>query len=338
MMKVSTFMAIAIAAAVAPVAAQDMGLRVSPQQAGEPRTMLDAQKMAIAEKIAVEGMQTRMAVESRITTGAPYAGEAVNESVQVLADGNRISKRTVTRVYRDSEGRTRRESIGKDGQVESISITDPVAHVTYSLDPRTKEAYRNSVVMVTPDGIATFTMAQGPGLQVGSKTPDGVVTKIEGKEEKEAAEVRARATAGARSGGSGRSGEPVATTFAAGERGGFVAATMPSLAVPMSAGKTTKEDLGQQLVEGVMAAGSRATMTIEAGAIGNEQPLQIVSEQWFSADLQLLILTKHSDPRAGESTFRLTNITQAEQPRSLFELPPDYTLKESLIRPRKEMQ
>jgi hypothetical protein len=99
-----------------------------------------------------------------------------------------------------------------------------------------------------------------------------------------------------------------------------------------SMGKTTTEELGQQVVEGVLATGTRSTTVIEAGTIGNERPIQIVSEQWTSTDLKLLVTTKHTDPRTGESSYRLTNITQAEQPRSLFEVPADYTLKESTIR------
>ena len=68
------------------------------------------------------------------------------------------------------------------------------------------------------------------------------------------------------------------------------------------------------------------------GAIGNLQPLKVVSEQWFSRDLQLLVMTKHSDPRSGETTYRLQNIVRAEPDRSLFAVPADYTLKASDIR------
>ncbi len=97
-------------------------------------------------------------------------------------------------------------------------------------------------------------------------------------------------------------------------------------------GQTTREELGQQTIEGVTATGTRTTTEIPAGAIGNEQPIKIVSEQWFSPDLQVLVLTKHTDPRVGETVYRLVGIVRAEPSRSLFELPPDYTLKESVIR------
>ena len=99
-----------------------------------------------------------------------------------------------------------------------------------------------------------------------------------------------------------------------------------------AAGNVTRESLGQQNVEGVAATGTRATTTIAAGAIGNLQPIQVVSEQWFSPDLQVLVMTKHNDPRTGETTYRLQSIVRAEPDRSLFTVPPDYTLMESKIR------
>jgi hypothetical protein len=92
------------------------------------------------------------------------------------------------------------------------------------------------------------------------------------------------------------------------------------------------ENLGQQTVEGVPATGSRSTTTIPAGAIGNLQPIKIVAEQWVSTDLQVLVMTKHSDPRSGETTYRLQSIVRAEPDRSLFTVPADYTMKESGIR------
>src|SRR5215203_991484 len=53
-----------------------------------------------------------MASESfggKVVKGAPYSGDAVTETIQTLADGNRIINRITSSVYRDSEGRTRRE-------------------------------------------------------------------------------------------------------------------------------------------------------------------------------------------------------------------------------------
>ena len=105
-----------------------------------------------------------------------------------------------------------------------------------------------------------------------------------------------------------------------------------------AAGSTSREELGTQTVEGVAATGSRTTTTIPAGAIGNLQPIKVVAEQWFSSDLDVMVMTKHSDPRVGETIYRLQSIVRAEPDRSLFTLPPDYTLKESGIRPQMKEQ
>ena len=89
------------------------------------------------------------------------------------------------------------------------------------------------------------------------------------------------------------------------------------------------EALGRQLIEGVPADGTRTTMTIPAGQIGNDQPINVVSETWYSPELQTVVLSKRSDPRSGETVFRLTNISRAEPPRTLFDVPADYRITES---------
>lgn len=89
-----------------------------------------------------------------------------------------------------------------------------------------------------------------------------------------------------------------------------------------------KESLGTQVIEGVQAEGTRTTFTIPAGQIGNDRAIDIVDERWYSPDLQVVVLSKHSDPRMGEHVYRLTNITRAEPARTLFDVPADYTVTE----------
>jgi hypothetical protein len=88
------------------------------------------------------------------------------------------------------------------------------------------------------------------------------------------------------------------------------------------------EDLGQKMIEGVMAKGTRVTVTIPAGSIGNEQPIETVTERWYSDELKTPILTKTSDPRFGDTTYKLTNIRRAEPPAYLFQVPPDYKVED----------
>ena len=57
------------------------------------------------------------------------------------------------------------------------------------------------------------------------------------------------------------------------------------------------ESLGKQNIGGVEAEGTKTTVTIPAGAIGNERPIEIVSERWYSPELQIVVMTRHIDPR-----------------------------------------
>ncbi len=90
--------------------------------------------------------------------------------------------------------------------------------------------------------------------------------------------------------------------------------------------KTTQ--LGKQTIEGIECEGTRIVETIPAGQIGNEQPIEIVIERWFSPELQLTVLTKHSDPLHGETTVRMANLLRTEPDQYLFKVPSDYTVKE----------
>lgn len=86
-------------------------------------------------------------------------------------------------------------------------------------------------------------------------------------------------------------------------------------------------------MEGVPVDGTRITTVIPAGQIGNEQPIQIVTERWYSPDLQIYILVRHSDPRSGETVTRVTNLSRGEPPKALFEVPADYKVVDGPPRP-----
>jgi len=90
-----------------------------------------------------------------------------------------------------------------------------------------------------------------------------------------------------------------------------------------------KESLGSQAINGVRADGTRITRTIAAGEMGNEKPIEIVTETWYSPDLQAIVRSKSSDPRMGDTTFELQNIDRSEPAPSLFTVPADYTVQES---------
>ena len=89
------------------------------------------------------------------------------------------------------------------------------------------------------------------------------------------------------------------------------------------------EQLGTKVVEGVQAEGTRTTLTIPAGQIGNDQPIQIVDEVWRSPELQVIVHSEHSDPRMGSTKYSLQNISRSDPSPTLFQVPADYTVKDS---------
>ncbi len=259
-----------------------------------------------APQVKVAGSQIQMAFEMKSVPNAPYQGEAVTESVMTLADGNRIVKKTATRVYRDSAGRTRKETVGPDGQVTSVFITDPVGKTTYSLDPATQTASRLAVYFFThtsgEPAVAGGTIAHA-AVPPGGGTVTVTTTSVVAAGAAQAHEVQ----------------KSVVVT--AGQGGVF------KVVEGFSLGDVAKEDLGEQTIEGILAKGARTTTTIPAGTLDNEQPIRIVSEEWFSQELQVLVMTKHSDPRVGDTTYRLVHVSRTEPAKSLFELPAGYTIK-----------
>ena len=84
------------------------------------------------------------------------------------------------------------------------------------------------------------------------------------------------------------------------------------------------EDLGEQVLQGLRASGTRVTRTIPAGAIGNERPIEIVSERWHSAELAVDVLRRNSDPRTGETVYELVNIDRSAPPADSFTVPSGY--------------
>ncbi|HEY2962344.1 MAG TPA: hypothetical protein VGJ37_08015 [Pyrinomonadaceae bacterium] len=264
----------------------------------------------------------------KVVKGAPYSAEAVTETVQTLSDGNRIVNKNTSHVYRDGEGRTRREDTLKalggvgtsEEPLQTIFINDPVAGVTYSLDSRTHIAHKSVPfrfeLAPKPGGAPAegqrFEFKVGPGAGAAS----GVIMTAP------AGPPPPGAPAGAPPDVqqfSVRAAEGVAMNYVFKRTG--------------SETNAVKEQLGKQMIEGVEAEGTRTTMTIPAGDIGNERPIEIVSERWYSPELQLVVMTRHSDPRSGETTYKLTNINRAEPAKSLFEVPAGFTVKEMQMRP-----
>jgi hypothetical protein len=220
--------------------------------------------------------------------GAPYSAEAVNEMVQTLADGNKITNTSSSMLYRDSQGRERREE--RNGR--SVFITDPVEGVSYMLQTNAKVARKTE-----PRQVTITTEGRGPNVGVGVGVGRGDVAMTENH-------VFVMSSPG---------GGPETFSFSSQE---------------VSSGKLTPkvEHLGTQSIEGVLAEGTRTTVTIPAGQIGNDQPITTVSERWYSPELKVTVMTKRSDPRTGTTTYTLKNINRSEPSLALFQVPPDYKI------------
>ena len=226
--------------------------------------------------------------------GAPYSATVTNESVQTLADGNRITQTTTGATARDSQGRTRNEaSLPMIGNLSAtdvphlVFIVDPVAQVSYTLnlDEKTAHVVNTKGMMPMPAGGKAVTMAAGA-----MRIPDLA---------------------------------PLPPPLAAGGQV-FLSMNATKIDLAKEQAETKSEDLGTQVIEGVNAQGKRTTRTIAAGEIGNDKPIDIVTEVWTSPDLKTIVLSKRSDPRMGTQTFRLTNIVRGEPDASLFTVPSDF--------------
>ena len=224
------------------------------------------------ELLGVGGMRG-----GKVVTGAPFSAVSVTTMSHSLADGTKISNTIKVTLYRDSQGRFRKEGsmppvgdISSDQPRSFIAISDPVALKGYLLNPDKKIAH-----------VASLPNRGHKG---------------------------------------GKGGTPAAADAAGpnaeGEREW---GNNPNV---------TKTSLGAQTINGVSAVGTRYTRVIPAGEIGNDKPITITREVWYSNDLQMVVQTKHSDPRYGDTAYTLTNIQRTEPAANLFTVPSDYTLKQ----------
>ena len=204
-----------------------------------------------------------------VVKGKPYAAESETTTTQTLADGNRIQHRTVSKFFRDSEGRTRREQTfgnvdpSNSGPHEvKVFVDDPVSNAAYVLDPGEKSARR-------------------------------LMRSVKFLHERDA------------------ESNPKAII-------------LPDL----NEGRDiVKKDLGKKTIEGLECVGTQTTTTIPAGKIGNERPIVIVSESWYSPAIDATVQSSTTDPRFGQTSYQLQNVQVGEQQRDLFEAPADYKVE-----------
>lgn len=294
------------------------GMAAAQDDTAVMRMKLEAEKVAAQAKI----LSFRTGVGNTVKN-APYSAVEVSEDRQTLGDGTNIHHETQVNVFRDSEGRTRREN-GNE-----VTIFDPVGQASYVLDTKAQTARKLP--------LGTYFFQSGPNVAAG-----GVFT-VRMSEDAAAADHMKRmvvesdmkvaeaklATARAANDamvGAKLDAEKMAKAVAVGGARGEIGLTtgVAMSRVMLDGGKS--ESLGKQNMQGVLADGTRMTSVIEAGAIGNDRALNIVNERWYSSELQTLVQSKHSDPRTGEENFRLINLSRNEPPAYLFQVPAGYQM------------
>ncbi len=222
------------------------------------------------ELLGFEGMHP-----GRVVKGAPFSATATSETTQILQDGTVIHSTTTSTLYRDSQGRSRREvTFSGFGPLQTtgkphtmIMINDPVTGTHYMLDAEEEVAHKMRMRFRDGGGPPE----KGPAL--GNKMEQ-------------------------------------------------------HMAQEEAAGELSKVPLGTQSINGVSAEGTRITHTIPVGRIGNDRPINVVFERWYSPDLQMVVKSMRSDPRFGTTTYTMTNVQRTEPPAALFSVPSDYTVKE----------
>jgi hypothetical protein len=243
---------------------------------------------APAQMIFVSGVMPGGSV-----TGRPYSAQQETQTVQTLFDGTHITQSSQkVMYYRDSLGRTRTER----------TMSPPPGFPNLEPPPAMIEIF---------DPVAGFHYMLDQKSHVAHRTPLGPARAIP-------------ATRNA-------VGTPTAVAVLTPTP---LPPPPPPPVAPAAVAKgsqrpmpaITHDSLGTQTFEGVLAEGNRTTTVYPIGFFGNDRPLTMVSEMWMSRELGMAVLQKTSDPRSGDTTTRLSGISQSEPDPSLFQIPADYQI------------
>lgn len=221
--------------------------------------------------------------------GAPFSADIVHEFTQLLADGNRIHRESQGKIFRDAEGRSRSEA-----EDDGFGRTAPPRIMIH--DP-VSQTYV-TLYPQTKTAIVNHMTRTGRGIGVGLGTGSGVVT-------------------------GGKTPEELLANLKA------LQGSQGNVQITQRSTQMSSEQLGKKEIEGFIASGNRHSRTIPAGEIGNEKPIVSTSETWFSEDLKTTLLSVTDDPQTGQRITRLTNIRVGDPDPQLFQIPPDYTVKDN---------
>lgn len=254
---------------------------------------------------------------------APYAAEIVKERQQVLGDGNQIAQRSTARAFRDSAGRTREEALNDKGEVRMVVIKDPVVGLRWVLNPQAKTATK--FAMPARRAGATYTAPQDGSMHILERTTSAdnveriVMKRVSPAGENGAATERftVRLPAPRNVNDGGDSVFPPMNPLLSSALGDMKWAR-----------QATRRELAPRDIDGVKAVGHVRSYEIPAGELGNRSAIVVSDETWYAPELQITLSSKHSDPRTGDSLFRIENLKREEPAAALFAPPSDYTVRE----------
>ena len=235
---------------------------------------------------AATEFQTEILVfDRKLVKEEPFSATLI---IEQFPEGAGEAHATTSLIYRDDEGRTRRDLMQADAP-ETTTINDPVSGFTYLIQHRNSAARRMNL-----------------SPHADEKSGDSITMMQKS--------ISAKQHAGSYQ------------TLPAPVTGGSEKGLKRQAAAAGAQTLNKSESLGEREIEGVATEGTRTKVTIPAGALGNESELQIVTERWYSPKLQTVILIERFDPRVGRSVYRLSGIKSVEPAKSLFSVPGNYKI------------
>lgn len=247
------------------------------------------------------GGQIGLPEQTEVVSGHPYTAQATTEIKQTLGNGSHITQKSEASVGRDSKGRTFR--------VQTLNAIGPWTFVSGGLTSGDQHESPPTITTIfDPVSKIHIDFTDNPKRAHVIPLPD-----LDGPS------TFSVSTAGGAS----------AMYFAGGTTGGAVYGAQRRMDTPPPSQmkEPEAEQLGEKNIEGLKATGKRTRITIPANTIGNDSPIEITHETWYSPELKLLLRSTQSDPRFGETTYTLTKIVPDEPNPKLFQVPAGYTVE-----------
>ena len=291
---------------------------------------------------AMLGVSSPLGAQAAV--GKPIFAQFVTQHHQSFTDGNNISHSTTSSIYRDAHGRIRRESqLSLPGMPAAVStstfitIVDQQLGYGFVLDPQEMVAHRYPLNAAGPSYVARLSTQAGGNVflaPVPQPAPDAAAAKpaapaVSSSDPHWRLHAFSSHHAHSDSAPAGAA-DPTASNHL---NSGFLSEDSAAVGAPIThidqpflaaPNPVRTENLGEQMILGFRARGTRVITTLPAGQIGNDRPIDIVSEQWFSPELELVMRSSHRDPWAGEFTTTVTKLSRGEQPTALFDIPTSY--------------